>query len=229
MTISVLQDKDLFQAGSAATIVLAFTSSVTAGSSIHVIVRCATAGVTYTCSDNINGSYGSPLNTVNDSGNNHPAAHFQFSNSGSGTLTVTVTPSSSVPNLFLFIREIGGCSGFDVSAAHNNNAVGTGTDAVTSTNATPSIQPGLISAWVSRFIGTGTPAAGTGFTPGVVDGATQTEHRRYILTSAAAATATNTVGTDEVGVLAAWFKEAAAAGAAQGMTTQTSPGVSSPC
>lgn len=213
MTISVLQETEFFQAGSSATIAKVFAGSVTAGSSIHVAIRCSASGVTYTCSDNVNGSYGSPLNTFTDSGGGHASAHFQFSNSGSGTITVTVTPNSSQPSMFIGIREIGGCSGFDVAIAHDNNGVGTGTDAVTSNTSTPSVQPGLLSAFVMRLVGTGNPAVGTGFTGGQTsDPGLQTEHLRYTSTATRAATATNTVGGDDVAIAAAWFKETGALG-----------------
>ena len=137
-----------------------------------------------------------------------PVHHLQLDNNSSATaLTVTVVaPGSS--SVTLFIAEIGNIGGFDTHAASLNSATGTGTDAQTTGNATPSVQPGLIWAAGFRAIGTGNLSTGTGFTSGLNTGPNinESENIRYTSTSAAAATMTDTVGTDDVIMFGLWYK-----------------------
>lgn len=205
MPISVLQETS----ASAAT--LPYVSNCTPGSSLTCVVRNAAAGITYTCSDNINGAW-TLVETKADNGNNHASASFKFDgNASAGKPTVTVVPSGGSSSVVMFISEIGGTSGFDTNHAADNINKGTGADAITTGNATPSVQPGLIYAVGFRAVGTGALTPGTGFTAGnTADPANITENRRYTSFAAAAGTMTDSVGSDDVIMFGLWFKETGA-------------------
>lgn len=221
MTISVLQERSANNAATGATSLgLAFSSSMTAGSSIHGFgTQADTASPTLTMSDTANGSYPAALDTKDDTsgGALQMMAQFKFDNSAAGANTVTVSSTQNNGFLGIWIREIGGTSGYDSSHAANlQTAPGTGADAVTSTNCTPSTQPGLISALSFDTIAGGIPVLGTGFTTGASGWSFSgnnalSESKRYTSTSALSATYTATaIGTDNFITMAAIFKETVA-------------------
>lgn len=222
MTISVLQEKEASNgSGGAATIVLAFTSNITLGSSIHVICSGSDATATsFTCSDTLNGSYGAALDTIDMAADTGRYAHFNFDNSAAGANTVTITPNATSGFLAILIREIGGTSGLDAGkhAANIQLAPGTVANAVTSGLVTPSTQPGLISALATDSTNDVAPLIGSGFTTGIpawtfggVNSA-QTESLRYTGLIAIAATFTATSATDNYATLAAFYKEIGSGG-----------------
>lgn len=234
MTVSVLQERqNSLNSANAASIALAFSNPVTPGSSIHVICSGVDTATSFTCSDSVNGSYGAALDTIDQAGDTQRLAHFKFDNTAAGTPTVTITPNTSIGFLAIWIREIGGTSGYD--SAHKTalqTALGNGTDNVTTGTQAPNNQPGLLSALgvcTSNFV---IPAAGTGFTSGIsgwsftITNTAVSESKRYTSLSAIAATFSNSGGSNNFATLAAFFKEAASATVAVGRSAQTGPGVS---
>jgi len=234
MTISVLQERQTsVGSGNAASIQLAFASPVTPGSSIHVFCSGVDTATSFTCSDSVNGSYGAALDTIDQVGDTQRLAHFKFDNTASGTPTVTITPNVSVGFLAIWIREIGGTSGYD--SAHKTalqTALGNGTDNVTTGTQAPNNQPGLLSALGACTSNFALPTAGTGFTAGAngwdftVSNTTCTESKRYTALTAIAATFSNASGTQNFATLAAFFKESASAATAIGKPAVNGPGVS---
>ena len=217
MTISVLQERQTSNgSGSASSIVLAFSNAVTVGSSFHSIGQGVDTATSFTCSDSVNGTHGSALDTIDASADTTRVAHFKFDNTAAGTPSVTITPNTSVGFLGIWIREIGGTSGYDGAHAGNQQtSPATTTDAVTSTNATPSTQPGLVSGFSVSTNNSGADAAGTGFTStttgwqfGFGADFARSEHLRYTNTTARAATFTCTA--NNYITVAAFFKETAA-------------------
>lgn len=225
MTVSVLQERETSNGATAApTITLAFLNPVTPGSSIHVICGSIDqASTTFACADSVNGSYGTAKDLINDTlgSDQFVMAQFVFDNTASGTPTITITPGASSGFLAVCIREIGGTSGYDGPNGHaaqqQSGPPGTGANAVSSGTATPSVQPGLISALSNDPSDTNAPTAGTGFTSGISgwqfglgSPSMRTESKRYTATSAVAATFTGTSATDSYITFAAFFKESAA-------------------
>jgi hypothetical protein len=219
MTISVLQERQSSNgSGAAASIQLAFSGAVTPGSSIHVICSSIDTATSFTCSDSVNGSYGAALDTIDQTGDTQRLAHFKFDNTAAGTPTVTITPNTSIGFLAIWIREIGGTSGYD--SAHKTalqTALGNGTDNITTGTQAPNNQPGLLSALgvcTSNFV---LPSAGTGFTAGAngwtfgTSNTACTESKRYTATTAIAATFSNAGGSNNFASLAAFFKESTGA------------------
>jgi len=234
MTISVLQERQTsVGSGNAASIQLAFASPVTVGSSIHVFCSGVDTATSFTCSDSVNGSYGAALDTIDQVGDTQRLAHFKFDNTASGTPTVTITPNVSVGFLAIWIREIGGTSGYD--SAHKTalqTALGNGTDNVTTGTQAPNNQPGLLSALGACTSNFALPTTGTGFTAGAngwdftVSNTTCTESKRYTALTAIAATFSNASGTQNFATLAAFFKESVSAATAIGKPAVSGPGVS---
>jgi hypothetical protein len=208
--ISILQENTNNGTTNVASFTVALLNPVTAGSSLHAICIAAGTGLTgCNCSDSVNGSYGSALSTTSTNSTER-AMHFKFDGAAAGTtptVTFTATGANFNFNWRGFIREIGQSAGYDVQAAQFQNGGNSGTDGVTTGNATPTFQPGLISAAISVYNGTPTVSAGTGF---VLDtnpvSFTITEHLRYTSLAAKAATATTSSANTSLSV-AAWFME----------------------
>ena len=159
--IAVLQESGLISG-----LVGTYASNCTNGSALCCAITNANAGITYTCSDPTNGAW-TQANNVADSATNHSTATFYLSqNTGTTKLVVTIVSTGGSGSEFLQIAEIGSTSGFDKNAAANNDSTGTGADAQTSGNATPSAQPGLIWSYIRRAAGSGTLTNGTNFTAG---------------------------------------------------------------
>jgi len=234
MTISVLQERQTSAgSGNAASIQLAFSNPVTVGSSIHVFCSGVDTATSFTCSDSVNGSYGAALDTIDQAGDTQRLAHFKFDNTAAGTPTVTITPNVSVGFLAIWIREIGGTSGYD--SAHKTalqTALGNGTDNITTGTQAPNNQPGLLSALGACTSNFALPTTGTGFTAGAngwdftVSNTTCTESKRYTALTAIAATFSNASGTQNFATLAAFFKESASAATGVGKSPVRGPGVS---
>lgn len=216
MTISVLQERQTSSgSGTVSSIVLAFSNPVVVGSSFHSICQSADNAASYTCSDSVNGSHGAALDNIDAPADATRAAHFKFDNTASGTPTVTITPNVSAGFPGIWIREIGGTSGYDTHAGQlQTHPVGTGPDALTSGTAIPASQPGLVSGLSVDCTGGTVMNTGTGFTSTLsgwqfgfgVDFA-RAEHLRYTSTSALAATFTQGGVSDNYLTVAAFFKE----------------------
>lgn len=213
MTIAVAQEGRNSVTGSAASETLG--SAVAAGSSIHVF--CSTNGgtaPTFAVTDNHGSTYTARGPVLADVSASHFWQQFTADNVSAGSLTVTNTVTNGGPNSVVIVREISGTSGFDTNAQSTTSPGASGTDAATSGSATPSVQPGLISAICTESLGSYALSAGTGFTLGTSFFTTQiTEQLRYTSTAAAAATfsATGSTGSFTYFALAAFFKETAVA------------------
>lgn len=178
-----------------------------------------TTSVTYSLHDRAEGSitYGSAttvaetfsdgtntyslVKTVNDATNFQTTSTYECKDCAAGTFTVTAGPTSAqlYRNVVVTIY-----SGLDNAAANansgtNNSAPGSGTDAVTSTNATPGAQPAMLFSHSMDSSGSETTlTAGTGFTNRGTMANTETaigvktriEDRRLTSTSAVAGTFT---------------------------------------
>jgi hypothetical protein len=204
--ISVLQETSTFN-----TLSIAYLNNCTPGSSLCCAIRNANPSITYTCSDNINGAW-TLVDTQSDGAANHASATFKFDNNASSGKPVVTFVATGSTSPYPFIAEIGGTIGFDTHHAADNNQTGTGADAQTSGNTTPSVQPGLIWGVGFRVTGTGVLTSGSGFTDGNrSDTADPTQNRRYTNLAAVAATMTDSVGTDDVIMFGLWFKEASGA------------------
>ena len=217
--IQVAQELEGFAVGSVSSFTLTFANPVYANSAIHVIVASFSATTTLGCSDNLNGTYGSALDTQIAGGQTN--AHFQFSGSAAGTLTVTITSTVST-GIGVWMREIQGTTGYDSNGGLGHHALtqvnpGTATDGVGSGNCTPSVQPGLLSGVAMEVVGSAGYTAGTGYTQGLYNHNTMTESRRYTSTALTAATFTDSNGATGTSIsFAALFKEAAFSATAAG-------------
>lgn len=179
--------------------------TVAAGSAIHVFVTGKNVG-TISCADNVNGSYGAALDDVSNGGTLR-TAQFSLSGSVGGTVTVTATWSIASVDKGIVLQEIRNTSGLQATAhtGQTQTSPGTGADAISSGNVTPTAQPALLVglAYCVSIAGAD-PAitAGTGFSAGLSAWAflvgfnsARTENKRITSTSALPATFGSTVGT----------------------------------
>lgn len=172
MTASVLQETGIIGTASSGTIAVAFGSNCTSGSTFHAAATCDTSGgaTLSSFSDSVNGSWPAKLDDVNDAANGQRHGHGYFANNASAAKpTVTCTLSINATLRGIQIREIGGVvtTAVDTHTGQDQTSVGTGTDAITSGNATNTTQPALISAFTLNTATTSTTAStGTGFTTG---------------------------------------------------------------
>lgn len=201
MTASVLQAvfNDDGLTGALGTTIAA-TLTVTAGSILHVFTMWE-AG-TASCSDNVNGSYGTALDLVNDVPSGQNFGQFRFENAAAGSTTVTVTLSPTTDFKGICVVEIAGCktsSALDGHTGQVQPTPGTGTDGATSGSASNSIQPAIIVGLTvsGPLSDTATPSVGTGFTSngtGWANGSAiqqgRAESKRITSTGAQAATFT---------------------------------------
>jgi len=156
---------------SATTIALAFsTANLTAGSVLWCVVTWGDGGTpaTATCADSVNGAWTAGPN-INDTTDQQSWKGFFFKNTAGGSKpTVTVTFSPSAPWRAIYIQECGPCDTAtqpDVTGAgQNQNAPGTGTDAVTSGNITTVTNNAyVVGASIIPSSATPVITAGTGF------------------------------------------------------------------
>ncbi len=200
----------------------------------------STGTVTGSCADSAGGTWSAQLDTQRSATHQQATWHFYRTTpfASSGSVTVTVTISATEGGKGVAFRLISGSSGPGTTssehAGNQQDTPGTGTDAVTSTNVTPTTQPALIVGIDLDVPGNLTPAVGTGFTDagtgwgfgGLV--AARAESKR--VTSTAGVAATFTVGTSETQhALAIVFYETVAAPASAGPWASTpSPRGNSP-
>ena len=191
------------------------TNPVAGGSSIHVFVASNGGGPTpsFVVTDNQGNTYTARGPVLTD-GSSHFWQQFTADHVSAGSLTITSTVTGGGTSCVIIAREISGTSGFDTNN-QSEAAINPGTDTGTSGTATPSFQPGLISALAIGTVGALSFSAGTGFTLGTAFFATQiTEQLRYTSTAAKAATISATgSGSENTFVFAGFFKESIAGGA----------------
>lgn len=206
----VYQENFVSTSSSAPSLGLVFLQNEVAGSSNHVVVQalCASA-ITITVTDSAGNTYTQVGTTLNDSpGAGHYFAHFYCNQAIAGANTVTASFSPNALNSALWIREIGYTNGFDVQASAVAN--GSPPTTLSTGNATPSTQPGLISGVASMINATTqTLSAGSGFNNDSSAAGWMTESQRYTSTTAKAATwgLGGSGGSINVMTVAAFFRE----------------------
>lgn len=169
-SIRVAQNAQNVAAGTGTTLAVSFSATVTAGSALHCFVANKdVASEAVTVSDNVNGAWPAAIDSVDDGTNLETVKSFSLPNSLAGTITVTATFSISTTLRAIWVAEILNAklaSPLDGHAAQVQAAPGSGTDAISSGNATNATQPGLVLALSmdNRTISPVAPAAGTGFT-----------------------------------------------------------------
>lgn len=233
-TAAILQETSTSNGAVAAgTIVKAFALALTPGSYLRVVCSGDSGAVaSFGCQDPTNGPYTLVDTNVNAT-DGVRMAQFVVLNSASTAVTVTITPNASAEFLGIWIQEIGGVSGWDSPLGHVMNlqpAPGSGANAVSSGNLTPSTQPGLLVALTADTSGLGgTLTAGTGFTSGAAGwnfgsagNSALSESLHYITTTAKAATFTTGNAGDNYMTAAMLFIEGTSGG---GSTFPPLPGL----
>lgn len=199
MTAVVNQEVSNSATGSSSTITVAI-SNTQAGAALSLFVICAsgqtvssvtdTQGNTYVVKDTVveptNGLRETSVIAANIAG-------------GASANTITVNFSAAVTNRAVIAGEVRGLttSPYNASGGQNQGGggPGTGTDAVSTGNVTPTAQPALVYA-LGMACGNNTMSAGTGFSLGsqatILSAAVSyaTESKRITSTSAQAATFT---------------------------------------
>ncbi len=142
---------------------IAATLTVTAGSTL---LAFGLTNSSPSCSDNVNGAYGTAVENVSDGIGLFNCA-FVKSGCSAGSTTVTMSGGTCYG---VWVIEISGTSGVNGHHAFaDSSAPGAGTDAISSGNGTPGAQPGLMVGFTAcYFYGAGSPSAGTGFTAGAL-------------------------------------------------------------
>jgi uncharacterized phage infection (PIP) family protein YhgE len=156
---SILQETFAENTAGATSLAKAFTSNITAGSSIHAVGVAYADSATNTFSDGHN-TYTSNLDHQTD-GSNGIAQGFALNATGvATTVTYTVSPSQG---LGLLIREVGGCSTSAIDA-HTGAFVASGSQP--SVNLTLVAAGALISAVCAELGAGSSVVAGSGYTSG---------------------------------------------------------------
>lgn len=165
---AVIQNTQVVNAASATTLTATYGSAVIVGSTLWCAVTTHdVTGATISVSDSVNGSW-TLLDSIDDSTNATRTAHFYFPNTAAGTPVVTATLSLASTLNAIWISEVNGVTGspLDGHAGQVQASPGSGTDAVSSSSASNTKQPGLtIGLSVdNRTVTPVAPAAGTAFT-----------------------------------------------------------------
>lgn len=226
MTISVLQESWLGSTSGAVTsFAVTLGSNVTALSAFHVVVMIPSTNSLTGISDNQGDTFHS-LGTLTDTTDSRFVQHWYANAVVGGSTTVTVTFSGTGSQWYILVREIGSCTGEDSSStgpaqggqimASGSYTAGSNCWTTGSTNFVPSLQPGLVSGWMTNPV-SGPPAVvGTGFTQGIgqtsiggnMGGQFLSESKRYTSTSGFAVTFTdNGANTNSAMILGALFIE----------------------
>lgn len=193
-------------------------SNTDPGGVIHVLVGYFIFdGATVSSITDTQGNTYTRIGTAIAGGGNVSTTHFYAQNivGGASANTITVNFSATVRFRSVFAKEIRGvaASGALVgSTQQEQNAPGTGADAVTTGNATPSSQPNLFSAWAGSQFYTDNLTQGAGYTSdGWADRnglASRGISKRTTSTSADDATWTAQYGVQYISNYLAVFKEA---------------------
>lgn len=221
MSISYATLIDFSSAGSSATLAQG-SVTYTAGDEPVVWVDSANTTATISVSDDLGGgpnNYTQVGSTV-VSGHGHASALFvRNSVGGGGTCTVTVTWSAAATNRCASVYRAVGSTNAAAQAGNgqNQNTAGTGTDAVTTGNMTPTGQPNGVFGVTNTCSSGAALSAGTGFTSlGAINSYTTLQGLTSLAewkrtTSTAAVAATMTEGTaDDTNIVGLILGEAVA-------------------
>lgn len=172
------------------------TGGVVSGNKLIVAVFFYGSTTTTTVTDTLGNTYTQRGTTLQNAGGDNFLRFYDATSSGSGTNSVTVTFGANRAYPAISVSEYSNLGAFDQYAGQAQVAPGTGTDAVTSGNATPTAQPATQFGLSGRFELESNPmAAGTGFNDrGVMWNESRTEDRTLSALSASAVTFTAGVG-----------------------------------
>lgn len=202
MPISFNQNPVSASQATVASLGAALPNAVISGDDL-IAIATSPGTVTFTCADNINGSWGAPV--VTQSGGSGTNYIFYLANSlsaGAGAMTVTITPSVSA-SCRLTVFDCQGVGIFDQGAIHS----GITTTPTAGPTATLAQNGGeFIVCGATSTAGVTTWAAGTGYTL-VNNGASTTWGSEYAFTTSnAGVSASFTIGASQnVGIAVAVF------------------------
>lgn len=210
------------------------TVSVTYTAGEHVFIRSTrgSLGGTETITDGTNTytAIGSSVTTPGDT-----ITHYECVSTAAGTFTVTQTLSAAAAFRGIQgLRYTGLANSTSLHVGQLQSPPPTTTDATTSGNLTPGSQPGILIGWAYDFNGSGSTAAGTGFTSRATfpteatanGSASRAEDKRLTSTAAVAATFTTPDTTGNVVTSAIWCAEAASANVPAAMHHRRQQGMS---
>ena len=167
MTGSLAQaSKGAFSTASVTSLGVTFGSNTTTGNAIYCVIQDgATGSGNPTAADNVNGSYGTQLDTINDTANGNTVRHWVKANITGGATTVTGSFGASHNFVGIFAAEATGITTTPVDAhsvataqsVANGGTISAGTMTTTGTDFLLGFAAGA---------NTGNPgiAAGSGFT-----------------------------------------------------------------
>ena len=156
-----------FQSGTSTTYVLSLPAKVTSSDAVFGSVAYAYGPAISTIKDDQNNSYTIPAHgTASDTTDGESLTQFYALGITNAPKTITVTFSTSATNVQMVLDEYSSIASFDQSAIQYQAAPGTGSNAVTSGNATTLSNGELIYGSSGQFSGAGTRtlSAGTSFT-----------------------------------------------------------------
>jgi hypothetical protein len=196
--LSVLQEAQTSNnEGNHGSIQVTLPNNVANGSALHAFAT-GLGNITFTFSDGVN--TWTTLDTQYNSDQGDSAAHGYAPNCASGSTTITVTFSSSISQVGIWVREIGGAA-INPLDGHASAQAATGTTSI-SVSPSNSNQPSIISALVydCNSVSGETLSATTGTADisgwtGLVDGTTPGLSSHEILSS----TGTQNVGSSVTG------------------------------
>lgn len=219
MAIAFVYGADSAASGSSTTITRAAT--YTAGDTILVWVHYSSNTITATVADGTNTFTQVGTYVTDTGGHNNRCALFEAHNVAGGSVTITVTFSLTTTNRAVaYIRCTGantGAGAQDGKGQFQHNP-GTGTDAVSTTNMTPTSQPNGVLAVSITTISATTLTAGTGYTSlgtiaswdALAGDTSRVEWKRTTSTSAVAGTFTDSGATEDTHTIGGVFTEASA-------------------
>ena len=193
----------------------------TSGSSLHLLATVfgnvfGSSG-TMSISDTQGNTWSATLDKLNAGFLN--SAHFIANSVAGAATTITLTSSvNATVYIGIQVREIGQTSGSDTAhSSHLNNPTVITTDGTVGTAVTPTVSPGLVSAFAHWMSGgsnfsTQVPATGTGYTHGAnffnaPNAMASSESLVYSSATSQTATFTAPVASQETGVFTALFMQ----------------------
>ena len=232
MTASVVQENSTAVASPELnTQSLAFASACAIGNAIEVHVHHGSTSATYNLPQSITDDQGQTYSFgssyLSTGSGAQISVYYLNDNLHATALDITASwvggPNGGLSGSYpaMWIKEIGGvtATAYQTSGGQTQNSPGTGANAITTGNVTPTSQPALLSALCINDTGTTPPAsAGTGFTSGTTGMSSSAVSESMRLTSTSAVAATFTDATNGGGyifdTMAVVWNEAGAAGAA---------------
>jgi len=165
MAGAIVQSQAAFSSSSNQNIQVTLTGT-TAGNSIWVVGHDGNAsGINLTCADNVNGTYGTALDTINDTTNGNTVRHWVKANIAGGTVVVTVTSPGFDVFKGIYAVEVSGVATAPTDGHSGRTQSVANGGAITSNSGTNTATAFMLSCTIddsSTTAGHGT--VGTGFT-----------------------------------------------------------------